>query len=165
MAVLLQCSCQTTKVDTTPVPQLDLERYLGTWYEIARYDHPFERGMQQTKATYSLRSDGRIEVLNDGIRKGKFHEAKGKAKRTENPGVLRVSFFGPFYSDYRVLWIDATYSQALVGSGSDAFLWILSRSPYLEDSVKTTILSEAKRRGYDVSKLIYVNHESSAMGH
>ena len=143
-------------VDNSPVSSLDLDRYLGTWYEIARFDHSFERGVEEAKAVYTLNKDGTVKVVNSGIKNGKPKTAVGKGKRTDEPGLLRVSFFGPFYADYRVLMIDANYSYALVGSGGADYLWILSRTTSLPDGVKSAILSEATRRGYDTSKLIWV---------
>lgn len=158
MAVLLTaCGGQLT-VDNSVIDTLDLNRYLGEWYEIARFDHTFERGMEQTKAKYTLREDGKIDVLNTGIKDGQPKEAQGKGKLTDTPALLRVSFFGPFYADYRVMLLDSAYQYALIGSGSDDYLWILSRTPKLSDDVKATILSEAKRRGYDTEKLIWVKH-------
>ena len=103
--------CKAADIDNTPVKAFDLQRFLGSWYEVARYDHWFERDMQQTKATYKLREDGKIEVLNTGFKNGKPKDSKGKAKTTETVGLLRVSFFGPFYSDYRILLIDKTISM------------------------------------------------------
>lgn len=155
----LIAGCSKLTVDNSVVPALDLNRYLGSWYEIARFDHRFERGMEQTKANYILREDGHIDVLNTGIKDGKEKTAKGKAKLTDTPALLRVSFFGPFYSDYRVMLLDKEYQYALVGSGSDNYLWILSRTPKLADDVKTTLLDEARRRGYDTDKLIWVKQE------
>ena len=143
-------------VDNSVVRELDLNRFLGSWYEVARFDHFFERGMSQTKANYVLREDGSIDVINTGIKGGKPKTAKGKAKLTDIPSLLRVSFFGPFYSDYRVMLVDADYRYMLIGSGSDGYLWILSRTPQLADSDRTAILSEAKSRGYDTDKLIWV---------
>lgn len=148
--------CSKLTVDNTPIESLDLNRYLGSWYEIARFDHRFERGIEYAKAEYTLREDGNIKVVNSGIKDGKPKEAKGKAKLTDTPALLRVSFFGPFYGDYRVLLLDKDYQYALVGSGSDNYLWILSRTPNLTDEVKTTILDEARRRRYDTEKLIWV---------
>ena len=147
------------KVDNTPVAALDLNRYLGEWYEIARFDHSFERGIVQAKANYTLNEDGTIKVVNSGVKDGKPKTAIGKGKRTETPALLRVSFFGPFYADYRVMLIDKGYSHALVGSGSADYLWILSRTSALSETAKSELLSEAKRRGYDTGKLIWVEQK------
>ena len=129
------------KVNNAPVSALDLNRYLGEWYEIARFDHSFERGVEQAKAKYSLKDDGTIEVVNSGIKNGKSKTAVGKGKTTDTPGLLRVSFFGPFYADYRVMLIDKDYSRALVGSGSADYLWILSRTSGLSETAKSELLS------------------------
>ena len=147
------------KIDNTPVAALDLNRYLGEWYEIARFDHSFERGIEQAKANYTLNEDGTIKVVNSGIKDGKPKTAIGKGKRTETPALLRVSFFGPFYADYRVMMIDEGYTYALVGSGGEDYLWMLSRTRVLPDTTKSKLLSEAKRRGYDTDKLIWVKQE------
>lgn len=157
-AICLALGCKAGDIDNTPVKSFDLQRFLGSWYEVARYDHWFERGMQQTKAAYKLRTDGKIEVLNTGIKNGKPKESKGKAKTTATTGLLRVSFFGPFYSDYRILLVDKDYQYALIGSSSDSYLWILSRKPQLTNQARQLILKEAQRRGYDTGKLIWVKH-------
>lgn len=146
-------------VDNSVVGELDLNRYLGEWYEIARFDHRFERGVDFCKANYTLREDGKVGVLNTGIKDGKTKEAKGRAKLTDSPALLRVSFFGPFYADYRVMLLDSAYQYALIGSGSDDYLWILARTPRISDDVKHIILEEAKRRGYDTEKLIWVKQD------
>ena len=158
LALLSSCGGNLT-VDNSVVNDFDTDSFLGEWYEIARFDHWFEHDMQNTKAKYTLLENGRIEVINSGVKDGKPEESKGKAKTTDTPTLLRVSFFGPFYSDYRVLLVDKDYSYALVGSGSDDYLWILSRTPVLSDDVRTTILNEAKRRGYDVGNLIWVKQD------
>lgn len=147
------------KVDNTPIAALDLNKYLGDWYEIARFDHSFERGLEFCKANYALREDGKIAVMNTGIKEGKNKTSNGKAKTTDTPALLRVSFFGPFYSDYRVMLLDADYQWALIGSGSAKYLWILSRTPELPKTTLDTILAEAQRRGYDTSKLIWVKQK------
>ena len=150
------------EVDNTPVGSLDLSRYLGNWYEIARFDHSFERGMSRVMAEYRLRSDGKVDVINSGWKEGKFKQTKGKAKQPDpdrNPALLKVSFFLFFYSDYRVLMLSDDYSVALVGSSSDKYLWILSRTPDLPKTTLNAVLDEAKRRGYDTSKLIWVEQK------
>lgn len=143
--------------DNSVIDYVNLDRYLGPWYEIARMDHSFERGMYATKANYTLLEDGSIEVVNSGYKKGKFKVSVGKAKLTETPGLLRVSFFGPFYSDYRILMLDPEYSYALVGSKSSKYLWILSRSPYMNIDDLDLVLNEAESRGYEVTELIWVD--------
>ena len=147
------------KVDNAPVAVLDLNRYLGEWYEIARFDHSFERGVERAKAKYSLKDDGTIEVVNSGIKDGKPKTAIGKGKTTDTPGLLRVSFFGPFYADYRVMMIDEGYTYALVGSCGADYLWILSRTSGLSETAKSELLAEAQRRGYDTGKLIWVEQK------
>lgn len=159
MMVCMACACGKLTVDNTPVESLDWSRYLGQWYEIARFDHRFERGMEQTKALYTLHEDGKIKVENSGVKNGEPKQSVGKAKQTDTPALLRVSFFGPFYGDYRVLLLDEDYQYALVGSGTDGYLWILSRTPQLDEETKTELLAEARRRGYDVDRLIWVKQE------
>lgn len=148
--------CSNPTVDNSVVSDFDLNRFLGSWYEIARFDHKFERGMEQTKALYVLRNDGKVDVHNTGVKNGRHSEAKGIAKLTDTPALLRVSFWGPFYSDYRVLLLDKDYQYALIGSGNDKYIWILSRTPRISDETKEMILAEAQKRGYDTDKLIWV---------
>jgi len=157
--------CQTenkAKMNTETVKELDLNRYLGTWYEIARFDHRFERGLEGATATYSMRDDGKIKVVNQArknVLDGKQSIAEGKAKLTADAGKLKVSFFWIFYADYFILELDNDYQWALVGSKSAKYLWILSRTPQLEEPVKNLILEKATRRGYDISKLIWVEQK------
>lgn len=153
------CQSTPTKMEQTTVTALDLNRYLGTWYEIARFDHSFERGLEGVTATYSLKEDGKIKVINKGYKNSLNGEPKvaiGKAKLTDDPGRLKVSFFWIFYADYLVMELDKDYKWVLIGSKSDKYLWILSRTPQLEESVKQHILKLARERGYDTSKLIWV---------
>lgn len=144
-----------SEIDKETVP-IELNKFLGKWYEIARFDHAFERGMQKVCAEYILQPDGYIQVVNTGYRNGKFKETIGKAKLTDTSGLLRVSFFMNFYSDYRVLMIDKDYQYVLIGGNSPKFLWILSRTPQMSQEVLKSIVAEATERGYDTSKLIYV---------
>ena len=161
LSLALAAGCVSVpKVDNAPVAVLDLNRYLGEWYEIARFDHSFERGVEQAKANYTQNADGTIKVVNSGIKNGKPKTAIGKGKMTDTPGLLRVSFFGPFYADYRVMLIDKDYTYALVGSGSADYLWLLSRSPELSETAKSELLAEAQRRGYDTDQLIWVRQDS-----
>lgn len=169
LTVMMTVACslfgRSSEFNNTPVTQLDLNRYLGTWYEIARFDHSFERGIEYAQADYSLKEDGTIKVFNSGMKNGKFKSSTGKAflPDTNTPALLRVSFFGPFYSDYRVLMVSPDYKYALVGSGKAKYLWILSRTPVLPEDVKQAILDEAVRRGYDISKLIWVAQDISQL--
>lgn len=156
MAVFTGCRSTRRPVDLTPIDNVDLTRYLGQWYEIARFDHWFERGMSHTKANYAMREDGDIQVVNTGLKDGKIKTSTGKAKRTDQQGLLRVSFFWPFYGDYRILWLDVDYQYALVGGGDSGYLWILSRTPAINEESKNIILTEAKHRGYDTERLIWV---------
>ena len=162
LGVCLLCTlgaCRSSqKVNNEVVKEFQLERFLGTWYEIARYDHRFERGMHHTMAFYSIDHNGNLRVVNTGIKDGKEKVAEGKGKSTEVPALMRVSFFGPFYADYRVLLLDEDYSYALIGSGNSRYLWLLSRSPVISDGVLDTMLQEASVRGYNVNDLIWVKH-------
>lgn len=160
LIALLFVACGTSnKVDNTPVAALDLQRYLGDWYELARFDHSFERGLDFCKANYALREDGKIAVTNTGIKDGEQKTSNGKAITTDTPALLRVSFFGPFYSDYRVMLLDENYGWALIGSKSAKYLWILSRTPELPQETLNIILAEAQRRGYDTANLIWVKQK------
>ena len=146
--------------DNSTISDFNLMKYLGTWYEIARFDHSFERGMQNVTAEYLLREDGKIDVLNSGWKKGKYKVANGKARQPDplsDPAHLEVSFFLFFYSDYNILMLDKDYQVALVGSKSPEYLWILSRTPQVSDEVLGDFLDEADSRGYDTARLIWVD--------
>lgn len=144
-------------IDNRTVQTFDVARFMGKWYEIARYDHRFEEGMTRVSATYTLLDDGRIEVLNSGYKNGKYKEIKGKAKQPNpaDPGKLKVSFFLWFYSDYYVLILDPEYRYVVIGSSSDKYLWIMSRQPDLAEDVIRDLLDQLRERGYDTAKLIY----------
>lgn len=158
--------CANTKDMTNKhtVKELDIDRYLGTWYEIARYDHRFERGLVGVTATYSLKEDGKIKVVNSGFKNtldGKKSIAIGKAKipNPQDKAKLKVSFFWIFYGDYFVMELDTDYQWAVIGSSSDNYLWILSRTPFIDNNVYDNILTKVKNRGYDISKLIKVEQK------
>ncbi len=158
-SVIPLCAC-TKDYDNSTVDQFDLSRYLGVWYEIARYDHSFERGLDNAMAEYILQDDGKVFVLNSGWKDGKYKIAEGKAKYKDpvgDPGALKVSFFLFFYSEYNVMMVDENYQISLVGSKSDKYLWILSRTPVPDPDLLKAILAEAESRGYDTSKLIWVD--------
>ncbi len=146
------------QIDRTTVPSLDLPRYMGTWYEIARLETRFEQGLDRVQARYELRPGGRVSVLNSGVdvRTGERREAHGKARTTPTPGRLQVSFFWFFYSDYNVLALGDDYEWSLVGSRRSKYLWILSRTPTLPSATLDRILQLARRRGYDTDKLLFV---------
>lgn len=162
----LMTACKTTAqspLDQTVVKSLDLNRYLGTWYEIARFPHSFERNLQGVTATYSMRKDGKIKVLNQGYKNsldGKLSKAVGKAKIPDpnQPSKLKVSFFLFFYGDYLVLELDPDYQWAMIGSNSDDFFWILSRTPVMDPAVYNSLIENAKKRGYDISRIQRVQH-------
>lgn len=149
-------------VDNSVVKNFELEKFLGKWYEIARFQHRFEKGLVGVTADYSLREDGKIDVLNQGYEftlDGKLKQAKGVAKvpDTEQPAKLKVSFFWIFYADYFVMELDSVnYQYALIGSSSDDYLWIMSRTPQMDETVYNRLVEKAKSRGYDVSKLYLV---------
>ncbi len=164
---LVSFNTQKTMIDKTVVKELDIQKYLGTWYEIARYNHSFERGLVGVTANYSFREDGKIKVLNSGYKNGldgKFSQAVGKAKIPDPinyPAKLKVSFFLFFYGDYYVLELDKDYQWALIGSSSDNYLWILSRKPQLEKELYNELLDKLQKRGYDVTKLLKVKQKES----
>lgn len=141
------------------VENVNIEKYLGTWYEIARFPHSFEKNLQGVTATYTMREDGKITVLNQGFKNslnGKLKKAKGKAyiPNAEISGHLKVSFFLWFYADYYILELDTTdYQYALIGSSTPNYLWILSRTPQMDEKIYKKLTSAAKSLGYDLSKL------------
>ncbi len=150
------CSCSAQSIDRTTVEEFDLARYLGLWYEIARFDTRFERDLVSVTAHYSLGDDGSIRVVNRGYntRKGRWGETEARALRTDEVGRLRVSFFPMIYTDYNVLVVGDDYAWALVGSSSPDYLWILSRSEQMPPSTLNYIISLAEGRGYDTSRLL-----------
>ena len=146
-------------VNTSTVKQLDIPRFMGKWYEIARYEHTFEKGMTYVTAEYSLLPDGKIRIINRGMKNGKPKEIIGKARQPdpiEYPGRLEVSFFLWFYADYYILELDKDYQHAIIGSNTDKYLWILSRSPEIPKDTLDKLLTNIRQRGYDLSKLIFV---------
>jgi apolipoprotein D and lipocalin family protein len=162
--VIINCktSKQMGKIDTATVEHVDISRYIGKWYEIARFPNSFEKGLVGVTATYSLRGDGKINVLNQGFKntlQGPLKQARGKAKVPDSlePGRLKVSFFLFFYADYLILELDEeNYQYALVGSSSDKYLWILCRTPEMSAETYQMLVSKAQGRGYDTEKLISV---------
>ncbi len=148
------------------VPSVDLDRYLGTWYEIARYPAWFQRDCTAVTAEYSLRDDGKIKVINSCRKKtldGKLKQANGRAKIVDaaSNAKLKVSFFGPFWGDYWIIDLDPEYNWAVVGMPSRKYLWILNRSPVMGQDVFEGIVSRLPGMGYDVSKLLMTEHPGS----
>ena len=147
----------------TVVNTIDLEKYLGTWYEYARLDVSFERGMTGTQANYTMlkpdcKGRTRIRVINSGFKNGKIKKAKGKAyiPDANEPARLLVSFFGPFYGDYNVIALDTeNYKYALVAGSSTKYLWILTREKELDPMILDMLLAKASSYGYDTDALIY----------
>jgi len=164
LIVLLFCNytkSQSQMIDKTTVKELDLNRYLGKWYEIARFPHSFEKNLVGVTATYRLKDDGMIEVLNEGFKyslEGEHSKAIGKAKILNKlePGKLKVSFFWIFYADYFVLELDPNYQYVMIGSSSDKYFWILSRTPQMAPDVYNQLLEKARERGYHLEKLYKV---------
>ena len=161
---LLLGGCAGLPEGVQPVQDFTLERFLGTWYEIARLDHSFERGLSKVTAEYSLNDDGTVKVVNKGFseQKGKWKSAEGKARfvDAEDLGYLKVSFFGPFYGSYIVVELDKeTYQYALISGPNKKYLWLLARSPVMKAAAKTRLIARAKDLGYAVDSLIYVDHD------
>ena len=156
--------CAGIPENVKPVDNFKLERYLGKWYEIARLDHSFERGLTQVTADYSLRDDGGVRVLNRGYsaKENSWREAEGKAYFVEksDQGYLKVSFFGPFYGSYIVFGLDhEDYQYSLVCGPNKSYLWILARGPKIKEDIKDILTAKAAASGFDTSKLIFVDHD------
>ena len=162
--VLLLVGCVNVPENITPVDNFNIERYLGKWYEIARLDHSFERGLTSVNAEYSLRSDGGLRVMNRGYSKkeNKWKEIEGKGYfvNRKDEGFLKVSFFGPFYGSYVVFDLDReNYSYALVCGPDKSYFWLLARSPRINDDLKKHLINKATSLGFDTNKLIYVRND------
>jgi len=165
LVLVLLFGCSVSKEKSTEfipaVKSFDIQRYLGTWYEIARLPNSFERGLDKVTAQYSLRDDGTIAVLNKGFDTvaGKWKEAHGKARFKEpGTGALEVSFFLIFYADYKVLELDTVnYSYAMVTSSSKEYLWILSRTPHLDDSIYNALIQKASGWRFNISAIYKVS--------
>jgi apolipoprotein D and lipocalin family protein len=161
---LFLSGCVGIPANVKPVDNFKLEKYLGKWYEIARLDHSFERGLTRVTAEYSLRDDGSVRVLNRGYsaKENRWKEAEGKAYfvRGSEQGYLKVSFFGPFYGSYIVFELDhENYQYSLVCGPDNSYLWILARAPELNQEIKNKLIEKAGSLGFDTSKLIFVNQD------
>lgn len=158
---LLLAGCHGYPAGVTPVKDFDIQRYLGKWYEIARLDHSFERGLEQVTANYTIEDNGKVTVVNRGFStsKSEWKEAIGKAYfvRETDEGYLKVSFFGPFYSSYVIFGLDReSYQYAFITGPSESYLWLLARSPSVESDVLDLFVETAQRAGFDTEKLIFV---------
>ena len=149
---------RTKELNNTPASNVDLERYQGRWYELVRKPHSFEKGMSHVVATYTLRPDGKIDVTNEGIKKGKRKVSRGKARTTDIPGQLMVTFF-IFPGEYNILEVAPDYSYSVVGGGSPKYLWVLSRTPSLPKETMDGIFARLRDRGYDLSDIIIVEQD------
>jgi apolipoprotein D and lipocalin family protein len=145
-----------------PIDNFELNRYLGDWYEIARLDHSFERGLEAVKAEYSLRHDGGIRVINSGrdSKSQVAQQAEGRAYFVEEPnrGHLKVSFFGPFFGSYVIFELDENYQYAFIAGNSRDYLWLLARTPEVSEELIDQFISRASQLGFDTSQLIFVTH-------
>ena len=164
LGTVLSMGCVGIPENIKPVEPFDATRYQGKWYEIARLDHSFERGLTKVTATYSLREDGGLKVVNQGwsAKDGTWKSATGKAFFVQDParGYLKVSFFGPFYGSYVVFDLDrAGYQYALVAGPNKSYLWLLSRTPTMDAAKQRELIAEAKALGFDTTKLVFVKQD------
>jgi apolipoprotein D and lipocalin family protein len=166
LLALLLAGCVKKPDNITPVDKFDGARYLGKWYEIARLDHSFERGLNNVTAQYSKRDDGGLTVMNRGYEPAKkaWKDAEGKAYFVETPdvGYLKVSFFGPFYGAYIIFDLDRQdYRYSMISGPDKSYLWILSRTPTMDAATQKRLVDKAQSLGFDTSKLIYVEHDQA----
>ncbi|MDD9304441.1 MAG: lipocalin family protein [Desulfobacter sp.] len=161
---ILLIGCTGIPENVSPVNNFTLEKYLGKWYEIARFDHSFERGLSHVSAEYSLRNDGGVKVINRGYsaEKGLWKETQGKAYFVEasNLGYLKVSFLGPYYGSYIIFGLDQeNYQYSLVCGPDKSYLWILGRHPIMKEETTSVLLGKAADAGFDINQFIFVNPE------
>lgn len=158
-AMVSACSMLRPPKGIVPVTPFDLQRYQGKWYEVARLDNRFEKGLDLVTALYLLQDDGSVRVINTGYNatKQRWQQSIGKAKfiGNSNTAALKVSFFGPFYASYNVFQLDKDYQQALVCGPNRSYLWILSRTPTLTATVKQQLIEAAEKQGFATAKLIW----------
>ena len=164
LLALLMSACTGLPDDVNPVENFDINRYTGKWYEIARLDHSFERGLDQVTAEYSLRDDGGVKVINRGFDTADnvWQDIEGKAffVNSETEGHLKVSFFGPFYGSYVVFGLDhEAYQYAFVAGYNKSYLWLLSRTPTVSDELLARFVQTSGELGFDTDNLIFVKQE------
>lgn len=167
-APLLLGGCVSAPPGVEPVENFELDRYLGKWFEIARLDHSFERGLHQVTANYSLRDDGGVRVINRGYspEKGEWEEAEGKAYFVgeKDMGYLKVSFFGPFYGSYIVFELDQPgYEYAFISGPNTGYLWLLAREPTVDGAVIERFRARATELGFDLEDLVMVRHDQATI--
>jgi lipocalin len=160
--------CSTEKNALEVVDEVNLQKYTGTWYEIARLPNRFEKGLKCVTATYQLREDGKITVINKGHKvenpqKAEKVEGWAKVPNPEEPGKLKVTFFWPFFGKYWIIDLDADYQYALVGSPSRKYLWVLARDKKLKEDTYKKLLKTAKEKGFDTSNLIRTEQDCAGM--
>lgn len=159
-------SCASMPKNAQPIEDFEIQKYLGSWYEIARFDFRFEKDLNNVMAQYSLNDKQNVVVVNSGynVKKEKWVSAKGVAKfrGSKNSATLKVSFFGPFYSGYNVIALDKEYRYALVAGKNLKYLWILAREKSIPEAIKTHYLQIAQEVGYDTSGLIWVEHNKTS---
>ncbi|WP_227506169.1 lipocalin family protein [Marinobacter psychrophilus] len=162
--LLMVGACTGLPEGIQPVKSLDTDRYLGTWYEIARLDHSFEQGLSRVTAKYELQDDGSLKVINRGynVDKSEWKEAEGRAVfvNEDTNGHLKVSFFGPFYASYVIFELDDQYQQAYITGYNRNYLWFLSRSPKVSDEAVAEFKKTALDAGFDLQELIVVDHST-----
>ncbi|SEO93043.1 apolipoprotein D and lipocalin family protein [Flavobacterium sp. CF108] len=162
--VLYSCGSTIPK-KAVAVINFDKAKYLGKWFEIARLDYKWERNLDNVTAEYSLNDNGTIRVDNKGydVKKDRWEQSIGKARfvKKDNVGMLKVSFFGPFYSGYNIIAVDSDYKYALVAGESLKYMWILSRETTMPESIKADFLIKAQEIGYNISDLVWVKHDKT----
>ncbi|MBT3254777.1 MAG: lipocalin [Candidatus Marinimicrobia bacterium] len=155
--------CLDVPEGITPIENFELEKYLGKWYEIARLDHSFERGLQQVTAEYAMRQDGGVSVTNRGYstKQSEWKDAQGKAFFVDQPetGHLKVSFFGPFYGSYVIFELGDNYEYAFVSGSNTKYLWFLSKTPTVSQELKDHFLEKVNTLGFDKESLIFVDQK------
>ncbi|MFL6709144.1 MAG: lipocalin family protein [Massilia sp.] len=160
LSLCLLAGCVSKPENISPVTAFKSERYLGTWYEVARLDHRFEKGLSKVTANYSPRPDGGIRVINRGYdaAKKEWKQSEGKAYFVEqsDTAYLKVSFFGPFYGSYIVFDLDPAYQYSMISGPDKSYLWILSRTPKLDAAVQARLVEKARSLGFATEKLIFV---------
>ena len=170
ISAALFMGCTGVPKGLAPVSGFDGDRYLGKWYEIARLDHSFERDLSNVSAEYTKQDSGYITVVNRGYseKAGEWKQVEGKARfiEEETVGSLKVSFFGPFYGGYHVIALDKeNYWFALVTGPNRSYLWILARTPKMDEELYSDLVGRASELGFDTTALIKVKHDRTANIH